>query len=137
MQYTITPLTPHTGAEVRGIDLNQGVDAETRAALNRAFAEHHVLVVRGQQFTPPQFIAAAQVFGELFQHDKREMHLPGYPQIYHVSNDQTVTAPVLCRAGGASNDVADESAAHAESAAPARGGRRTRPKRASRRGTSI
>src|ERR1700724_2930847 len=90
MEYTITPLTPHTGAEVRGIDLNEGVDAETGAALNRAFAEHHVLVVRGQQFTPPQFIAAAQVFGELFQHDKREMHVPGYPQIYYVSNEQTV-----------------------------------------------
>jgi len=53
MGYTITPLTPHTGAEVRGIDLNEGVDAETRATLNRAFAEHHVLMVRGQQFTPP------------------------------------------------------------------------------------
>ena len=90
MQYTITPLTPHTGAEVRGIDLNEGVDAETGAALNRAFAEHHVLVIRGQQFTPPQFIAAAQVFGELFQHDKREMHVPGYPQVYYVSNEQTV-----------------------------------------------
>jgi taurine dioxygenase len=49
-----------------------------------------VLAVRGQQFTPPQFIAAAQVFGELFQHDKREMHVPGYPQIYYVSNEQTV-----------------------------------------------
>src|SRR5215469_17533747 len=77
MEYTITPLTPHTGAEVRGIDLNEGVADETRATLNRAFAEHHVLVIRGQQFTPPQFIAAAQVFGELFQHDKREMHVPG------------------------------------------------------------
>src|SRR6266446_10801778 len=90
MEYTITPLTPHTGAEVRGIDLSEGIDGETRAALNRAFAEHHVLVVRGQEFTPPQFIAAAQVFGELFQHDKREMHVPGYPQIYYVSNEQTV-----------------------------------------------
>ena len=90
MKYTISPLTPHTGAEVRGIDLNQGVDVETRTALNRAFAEHHVLVVRGQQFTPPQFIAAAQIFGELFQHDKREMHVPGYPQIYYFSNEQTV-----------------------------------------------
>src|SRR3974377_1889228 len=88
MEYTIAQLTPHTGAEVRGIDLNTGVDAETRAALNRAFAEHHVLVVRGQQFTPPQFIAAAQVFGELFQHDKREMHVPGYPQIYYVSHEK-------------------------------------------------
>jgi hypothetical protein len=37
MGYTITPLTPHTGAEVPGIDLNEGVDAETRATLNRAF----------------------------------------------------------------------------------------------------
>ena len=76
MEYMITPLTPHTGAEVRGIDLTAEVDIETRAALNRAFAEHHVLVVRDQRFTPPQFIAAAQIFGELFQHDKREMHVP-------------------------------------------------------------
>ena len=36
MECTITPLTRHTGAEVRGIDLNVGIDAETRAALNRA-----------------------------------------------------------------------------------------------------
>jgi taurine dioxygenase len=90
MEYTITPLTPHTGAEVRGIDLKESVDAETRTALNRTFAERHVVVVRGQQFNPPQFIAAAQIFGELFQHDKREMHVPGYPQIYYVSNEQTV-----------------------------------------------
>ena len=90
MEYTITRLTPRTGAEVRGIDLNGAINDETRAALNRAFAEHHVLVVRDQRFTPPQFIAAAQIFGELFQHDKREMHVPGYPQIYYVSNEQTV-----------------------------------------------
>lgn len=91
MEYTITPMTEHTGAEVRSLDLNQAVNAETRAALNRAFADHHVLVVRGQEFTPPQFITAAQIFGELFQHDKREMHVPGYPQIYYVSNQQTVS----------------------------------------------
>jgi taurine dioxygenase len=90
MDYTITPLSPHTGAEVRGLDLNQDVDSETRAALNRAFADHHVLVIRDQQFTPPQFIAAAQIFGDLFQHDKREMHVPGHPEIYYVSNEQTV-----------------------------------------------
>ena len=90
MMYTISPLTPHTGAEVRGIDLNKDIDAGTAAILNRAFVEHHVLVIRDQQFTPPQFIAAAQIFGELFQHDKREMHVPGYPQIYYVSNEQTV-----------------------------------------------
>jgi alpha-ketoglutarate-dependent taurine dioxygenase len=90
MSYTIAPLTPHTGAEVRGLDLNRGVDPETRAALNRAFLDHHVLVIRDQQFTPPEFLAAAQIFGELFRHDKREMHVPGYPEMYYVSNEQTV-----------------------------------------------
>jgi taurine dioxygenase len=90
MKYSITLLTSHTGAEVRGINLNDGVSDETRAALNEAFVKHHVLVVRDQQFTPPQFIDAAQIFGELFQHDKREMHVPGYPQIYYVSNEQSV-----------------------------------------------
>jgi taurine dioxygenase len=90
MAYTIAPLTDHTGAEVRGLDLNRGVDPETRGALNRAFADHHVLAIREQQFTPGQFLAAAQVFGELFQHDKREMHVPGWPQMYYVSNEQTV-----------------------------------------------
>jgi taurine dioxygenase len=90
MGYTVTALTRHTGAEVRGLDLSQGVDLETSAALNRAFLDHHVLVIRDQSFTPPQFIAAAQVFGELFQHDKREMHVAGWPQMYYVSNEQTV-----------------------------------------------
>jgi hypothetical protein len=33
--------------------------AETRAALNRAFADRHMLVIRHQKFTPPQFSAAA------------------------------------------------------------------------------
>jgi alpha-ketoglutarate-dependent taurine dioxygenase len=39
MEYTITRLTPRTGAEVRGIDLNGVIDDETRAALNRALVE--------------------------------------------------------------------------------------------------
>ena len=37
MAHTITPLTPHTGAEIRDLDLTKPVDAETRAVLNAAF----------------------------------------------------------------------------------------------------
>ena len=36
MEYTITPLTPHTGAEVRGIDLNEG--AVYRVYFHRAIS---------------------------------------------------------------------------------------------------
>ena len=90
MAYTITPLSEHTGAEVRGVDLTQPIDPETRAALNRAFVTHHVLVVRDQTYRPEDFLNAVQVFGELQPHDKKELHVPGFPQMYFVSNEQTV-----------------------------------------------
>jgi len=88
--FTITPLTGHTGAEVVGLDFTQPIDAEARARLNKAFAEHHVLVMRDQHFGPEEFKVAAQVFGELQQHDKKEHHVPGHPDIYYVSNDEIV-----------------------------------------------
>jgi taurine dioxygenase len=90
MAYTIARLSEHTGAEVRGVDLTQPIDPETRAALNRAFVTHHVLVVRDQKYQPEDFLHAVQVFGELQPHDKKELHVPGFPQMYFVSNEQTV-----------------------------------------------
>ena len=85
--FAITPLSDHTGAEVTGLDLTKPVDPDTKATLNRAFADRHVLVMREQHFDPDQFKVAAQVFGELQIHDKREQHVPGYPDVYYVSND--------------------------------------------------
>ena len=84
--YTITSLTEHTAAEVVGIDFTEPVDAETRAVLNRAFAEHHVLVMRDQDFDPNDFKTAAQLLGELQIHDRKEQHVPDHPDVYYVSN---------------------------------------------------
>jgi taurine dioxygenase len=86
--FTITPLTEHTGAEVVGLDFTKPIAAETRATLNSAFAEHHVLVMRDQHFDPEEFKVAAQVFGTLQQHDKKEHHVPGHPDVYYVSNNE-------------------------------------------------
>ena len=88
--FAITPLTDHTGAEVIGLDFTQPIDIETRVTLNRAFAERHVLVMRDQHFTPEQFKAAAQLFGELQPHDKRERHVAGHPDVEYISNDEIV-----------------------------------------------
>src|SRR5690348_876364 len=88
--FSITPLTSHTGAEVVGLDFTQPIDGETKATLNRAFADHHVLVMRGQAFTPPAFKQAVQVFGQLQPHDKKDTFVPGHPDVYYVSNDQIV-----------------------------------------------
>jgi taurine dioxygenase len=86
--FAVTPLTDRTGAEVVGLDFTRPIEPETRATLNRAFAEHHVLVMRDQRFAPAEFKVAAQVFGELQTHDKKERHVPGHPDVYYVSNDE-------------------------------------------------
>ena len=88
--FSIAPLTDHTGAEVVGLDFRKPIDADTRAALNDAFVEHHVLVVRDQDFSPDDFKVAVQLFGELQPHDKKEHHVPGFPDVSYVSNDEFV-----------------------------------------------
>jgi taurine dioxygenase len=88
--FAIAPLTDHTGAEVTGLDFTRPVDGETRVVLHKAFADHHVLVMRGQHFAPDDFKAAVQVFGELQAHDKKEHHVPGHPDVSYVSNDEFV-----------------------------------------------
>lgn len=88
--FSIAPLTDHTGAEVTGLDFRKPIDSETRAKLNEAFVEHHVLVLRDQEFSPDDFKVAVQVFGELQPHDKKEHHVPGHPDVSYVSNDEFV-----------------------------------------------
>ena len=88
--FSITPLTDHTGAEVTGLDFRTPIDADARTALNDAFVEHHVLVMRDQEFSPDDFKVAVQVFGELQPHDKKEHHVPGFPDVSYVSNDEFV-----------------------------------------------
>ena len=85
--FTVTPLSAHTGAEVVGLDFTNAVDPDTRDALNRAFVDHHVLVMRDQHFSPDQFKAAVELFGELQPHHQKELHVPGYPDVAYVSND--------------------------------------------------
>ncbi len=88
--FAIMPLTDHTGAEVVGIDFRESIDADVRAALNEAFVAHHVLVMRDQHFSPDDFKAAVRLLGELQPHDKKEHHVPGYPDVSYVSNDEFV-----------------------------------------------
>jgi taurine dioxygenase len=88
--FTIAPLTDHTGAEITGLDFRQAIEGETRTALNQAFAEHHVLVMRDQHFAPDEFKVAVQLFGELHPHDKKERHVPGHPDIECISNQEIV-----------------------------------------------
>ncbi len=86
MSLSITPLSPHTGAEVRGVDLTRGIDEATRARLNRAFVEHSVLVIRDQKFSPPQMLDAVRLFGEVFEQHNSRFALPECPLVHYISN---------------------------------------------------
>jgi len=74
------------GAEVTGLDLTQPLDAATRRALNDAWIEHAVLVIRDQKLTPPQFAAAAQIFGDLMDQQLKQFTLPDFPAVGTISS---------------------------------------------------
>ena len=61
----IHPLTPALGAEIRGVDLREPLDAATRGALERALHDHLVLFFREQKLEPEQQLAFARQFGEI------------------------------------------------------------------------
>ena len=83
---TISPLSAHTGAEVNGVDLARPVDADLRAALNRAFVAHSVLVFRDQHLSPAQLLDAVQLFGAVFPQHNSRFALPECPLIHYISN---------------------------------------------------
>ena len=86
---TISKLTDHTGAEVRGIDLRDPIDDALRARLNQAFIDHSVLVVRDQHLSPPQLVDAVRLFGEVFPQQDKTFSLPDCPLIHYVSNQDS------------------------------------------------
>jgi len=82
----IATMTGHTGAEVRGVDLSRPLPAATKEALNRAFIDQAVLVVRDQHLDPGQLLAAVGLFGTAFQQHNTRFALPDCPPIHYLSN---------------------------------------------------
>jgi taurine dioxygenase len=82
----IRTLSDHTGAEVTGIDLTEPLSTATVAALNQAFTDHSVLVIRDQHLSPQQMLDAVQQFGAIFHQHNTKFSLPDCPQIHYISN---------------------------------------------------
>jgi alpha-ketoglutarate-dependent taurine dioxygenase len=86
MTIQMHPLTDLIGAEITGIDLAAPLDEATRQELYRLFAEKSVLVFHDQRFDPPQFAAAAELFGEIIPEQFPNYRLPEYPKVSFLSN---------------------------------------------------
>lgn len=61
----IIPLTKHIGAEIRGIDLREKPDEETRKAIYQAWLDHLVIVFRGQDLTQEDLIRVTGYYGDI------------------------------------------------------------------------
>lgn len=66
-----TPITPAIGVVLSGLELGPPLDDSTVAALTDAVAEHHVVIVRGQQLDVDQQAALTAAFGRLAAHPTR------------------------------------------------------------------
>lgn len=82
----IKPLSPTFGAEISGVDLSQELDEDTFRAIERAYAEHSVLLFRGQRLSDERHVAFSRRFGELEIHVLREYVHPEHPELYRISN---------------------------------------------------
>ena len=93
MEVRINRLSPVLGAEIAGLDVTEPMSEALFDQIRLALCEHDgVLILRDQHLTPDQHIVFSRRFGELFG-DREQLQdtvtkylLPGYPQIYRVSN---------------------------------------------------
>ena len=83
---TVTKKDAALGAEVRGVDLSQPLDADTLAQINKVWAEHLVLVFPEQCLSEGQQIEFSRNFGELAVHPESEKTSSKAPEIFRVSN---------------------------------------------------
>ncbi len=83
--FTLAPLSPTIGAEVRNIDLSQPIVAEQFDALYQALLDWKVLFFRDQDITREQHVTFAKMFGELEIHPSawQQLDIPEVLPIFH------------------------------------------------------
>ena len=81
-----TPMTPHLGAEVHGVDLSKTLSEAQFARILELFHRHCVIFFRDQTLDAAQLAAFSARFGELDVHHMTEHTLSGLPQVRVLSN---------------------------------------------------
>ena len=82
--FEVEKLGRHLGAEIRGLNLKNGLDAATFRAFEAALIEHKVVVVRDQNLTTAEHVAISRLFGELEVHPFRPQG--EFPEILVLDN---------------------------------------------------
>jgi taurine dioxygenase len=88
MSIEFSPITPVLGARVEGVSLAH-ITAGDFERLYAIWQKHHVLVLRNQELTNPQFERFSAMLGELDPPPNQgagRKSVPGHPNLYVVSN---------------------------------------------------
>ena len=94
MLMQILPLSDALGAEVSGVDWQQGLDTATLATIQQAFLDHHLLCLRAEPLEPPVFARVARYFGETRLQLLRHQRHTDAPEVsildstYHTPEDK-------------------------------------------------
>ncbi len=80
MSITLTPLADALGVALEGLDLARPIAPEMADRLRAAWAEHHLLLLRGQDITEEQQVAFATLFGPVshrgvYMKDRQATHV--------------------------------------------------------------
>lgn len=86
----VSRVSPAIGAEIRGVDLSQHLDAAIVAEIRDVLLEHLVVFFRGQVLTPPQQVAFAHRFGGLSYYPF-VTGLDQYPEVVEVRKEPEET----------------------------------------------
>ena len=84
----LTKVTSHCGAEVRGLDLSQSLEAGQVSSLEAALAAHCVLFFRDHRLTPAEQKALGRRFGELHLHPAWPRLVEGHPEVMEIYSDE-------------------------------------------------
>jgi taurine dioxygenase len=89
LAYTVTHITQHTGAEVRGLDLREVRDDATAEKLRRVVADKGMIVFRDQKLGPADVQRAGELFGEIMPQTVARFTVPDHPLVGFVSSEDT------------------------------------------------
>lgn len=89
--FDVLPLSRHIGAEIRGLDLREQLDAAAIRRIQQAWLDHSVLLVRGQTLSQEDLLRVTGYFGAVGELGRPAKFFPkGYsrllPNIMMISN---------------------------------------------------
>ena len=97
---TISRLKESFAAEVSGIRLTPDMDDATFGAVKKAWADHELLLFRGQDLSEEDLVSFSRRFGKLEIHVRKEWLTTPHPEVLVLTNMKKDGKPM----GGLSND---------------------------------